>query len=177
MYILATNFTVPQEGSTTQIIGYGVVEFDKPKEWNQVQKVLWLFFIYQTNKNKNKNENKNKKHSVGTFAYDQEGTGTWMIFYTVDTTGGDSGSAVENNVHFLFWFFLFISLFYFLFFYFYFFKKITKLSWKWIRELLLEFTLMEDVLVLVVERILELLLDFQVFKKVLKTQEEFAVNK
>jgi len=40
MYILATNFTVPQEGSTTQIIGYGVVEFDKPKEWNQVQKVL-----------------------------------------------------------------------------------------------------------------------------------------
>jgi len=73
VYKLATNATIPRAGNPTQIIGYGVVEYDKPKEWNQVQKV-----------------------AEGPFAYATGGTTKWTIYYTVDTTGGDSGSAVEN---------------------------------------------------------------------------------
>jgi hypothetical protein len=73
-YFLSTNLTIPATGTPTTIIGYGVVEFDKPEEWNQAQKV-----------------------SFGPFSHARQDSTIWSIHYTVDTTGGDSGSAIEQN--------------------------------------------------------------------------------
>jgi len=74
-YILSTNFVAPEEGADIRIMGYGVVEFDKPKEWNQVQKVAY-----------------------GPFSHDKQENGNkWSVYYTVDTTGGDSGSGIEQG--------------------------------------------------------------------------------
>jgi len=73
-YILHRNSSHPLLGATTDIIGYGVVEFDKPNEWNQVQ-----------------------KYSEGPLVDVYQSGTRYTITYTIDTTGGDSGSAIEQN--------------------------------------------------------------------------------
>lgn len=82
-YVLSTNKNPPPFNTTLRIVGYGVVEDNNnnngvPESHRQVQ-----------------------KEAFGPYAYDKKGETNgvpkWEVFYRVDATGGNSGSAVTDD--------------------------------------------------------------------------------